>query len=104
MKLFPLRGQSFQARSLQFVEILGKKFARDTCFLLGLDNNGRPLIGKLDEILEINEKVYFSSCNLPIIRLDEYYHAFLVKNNNKPDSLKPVDNIPKMCPFTFLEK
>lgn len=105
VKLLPsLRGQSFQARSLQFVEILGKKFASDTCFLLGLDENGRPLIGKLVEIFEINENIYFLSSKLPIICFDEYYHAFLVQKNTNPDILKNVEIIPKMCPFTYVEK
>ncbi|KAJ8684895.1 hypothetical protein QAD02_020688 [Eretmocerus hayati] len=85
------------------IHICGKNYKKGTVFLVDLNDNG-PEFVKVHSIHKFHNKLYFYVCTIRVMDFNTHYHAYEVEDNNRPDKLVCIDDVPRYGPVLMVEK
>ncbi|KAJ8676906.1 hypothetical protein QAD02_012693 [Eretmocerus hayati] len=102
-RIIPDLAEEANCKSYINVRICEKMYKEGTVFLADVDDNG-PIFAKVHRIYEFHGKLHFHVCTIHVLDFNTYYHAYKVQDNNKPDKLICVDDVPRYGPMLMLKK
>ncbi|KAJ8682514.1 hypothetical protein QAD02_018306 [Eretmocerus hayati] len=101
--LHPALADDPKSESYCNIQICGKNYKKGTVFLADVDDNG-PEFAKVHSIHKLHGKLYFYVCQIQVIDFNTYYHAYEVQDNDRPNKLICVDDVPRYGPMLMLKK
>ena len=91
------------AKSLKYIEIIGKKYTENTIFFHGFKED-KILFLQLRNIYVIDEEIFLHTHSLTTLDFNDNYHAYEVEISALSQELIPINKIYRVPPCLFVKK